>query len=211
MRYSPRFTKEIADVIIDLRDNKGYSAALIADHLNKHHQEHCLATRGDFTRNAIIGWCYRMIIEKQLEHIKPRIAADRSREGVQARWNKAEAARRREANKSLALKSFKNPEVEAGTPRAKTTKLWREHRTLAEMTRIEDRDQDGLSILEVGHNQCRWPISADDVDSCDHVFCGKKTAIAEPYCSRHKKIANVPAPVRRQDMSMRRLTITKTI
>jgi GcrA cell cycle regulator len=77
-----------------------------------------------------------------------------------------------------------------------------QHRMLAdayaEPPRPEEipiRDGRGLSLLELGRDGCRWPISAPGADFC---FCGSEPAKGLPYCIGHARLAYRPTADRRR-------------
>jgi hypothetical protein len=54
----------------------------------------------------------------------------------------------------------------------------------------------GFPIISLKAHQCRYPISADNVEKDSHLFCGEKCADGEIYCSTHRrKIYRPTAPL----------------
>jgi GcrA cell cycle regulator len=51
------------------------------------------------------------------------------------------------------------------------------------------------SLLELTHDQCRWPIS--DPGAVDFAFCGNRTTAGFSYCAGHAHLAYRPASRRR--------------
>ncbi|MDE2379425.1 GcrA family cell cycle regulator [Bradyrhizobium sp.] len=46
------------------------------------------------------------------------------------------------------------------------------------------------SLLELGANRCRWPISSPGAD--DFCFCGNASPDGQPYCAGHSRLAYRP-------------------
>lgn len=59
---------------------------------------------------------------------------------------------------------------------------------------IPIRNGRGLSLLELGSDGCRWPISAPGAQ--DFCFCGSEPAKGLPYCVGHARLAYRPAAAR---------------
>ena len=49
----------------------------------------------------------------------------------------------------------------------------------------------GCTLLELGQEKCRWPIS--DPDAKEFCFCGNEPVKGLPYCPGHARIAYRPA------------------
>jgi GcrA cell cycle regulator len=48
----------------------------------------------------------------------------------------------------------------------------------------------GVTLLELSHGKCRWPIDRPDAD--DVYFCGSEPVAGLPYCAAHARIAYRP-------------------
>ena len=46
------------------------------------------------------------------------------------------------------------------------------------------------SLMELGENRCRWPISTPGAD--DFCFCGNAASDGQPYCAGHIRLAYRP-------------------
>jgi hypothetical protein len=46
-----------------------------------------------------------------------------------------------------------------------------------------------VPLLELGRNECRWPVTQDLTVTGGYLFCGRRTADGEVYCARHKAMA----------------------
>ncbi len=95
----------------------------------------------------------------------------------------------------------------AGSARAKTPRAWRPKRSplnvltqheLLKAAFPEPRVEDipiyngcGCSLLELGQEKCRWPISTPGAK--DFCFCGSEPVKGLPYCPGHARIAYRPA------------------
>jgi hypothetical protein len=44
--------------------------------------------------------------------------------------------------------------------------------------------------MNLGMNQCKWPVIADYTVTGGHLFCGRPTAFGEVYCEAHKSMAH---------------------
>jgi GcrA cell cycle regulator len=53
----------------------------------------------------------------------------------------------------------------------------------------------GLTLLELGHGQCRWPIGSPG--TTDFCFCGNEPVKGLSYCPGHARMAYRPAARRR--------------
>jgi len=74
---------------------------------------------------------------------------------------------------------LKPPELRPQTPRKAYVKpKKREITYTGEVTGL------AKSLLELRHNQCRWPLEG--------VFCSSVRQEGKPYCAEHHQIANVP-------------------
>jgi GcrA cell cycle regulator len=51
-------------------------------------------------------------------------------------------------------------------------------------------DANRCSLLELGENRCRWPISTPGAD--DFCFCGNAASDGQPYCAGHSRLAYRP-------------------
>ena len=45
------------------------------------------------------------------------------------------------------------------------------------------------SLLELGHDKCRWPVSERGGSAADFVFCGHQAAAGFSYCAGHARMA----------------------
>jgi GcrA cell cycle regulator len=59
---------------------------------------------------------------------------------------------------------------------------------------IPIRNGRGLTLLELGRDGCRWPISVPGAD--DFCFCGSEPVKGLPYCVGHARLAYRPAAAR---------------
>ncbi len=51
-------------------------------------------------------------------------------------------------------------------------------------------DANRCSLLDLGANRCRWPISTPGAD--DFCFCGNTSPDGQPYCAGHSRLAYRP-------------------
>lgn len=56
------------------------------------------------------------------------------------------------------------------------------------------------SILELNESTCRWPIG--DPGREGFAFCGGKSAVGNPYCAYHARIAYQPVSDRKREKKM---------
>ncbi len=63
---------------------------------------------------------------------------------------------------------------------------------IAEITPGEAAAVDGAqccSLLELGHDKCRWPVSERSGSAADFVFCGNGIVAGFSYCAAHARMA----------------------
>jgi hypothetical protein len=46
-----------------------------------------------------------------------------------------------------------------------------------------------VPLLELGRNECRWPVTRDLTVTGGHLFCGRRTADGAVYCAAHRRLA----------------------
>ena len=49
-----------------------------------------------------------------------------------------------------------------------------------------------VPLMNLGMNQCRWPVVEDRNVTGGYLFCGRATVIGEVYCREHKRMAHPP-------------------
>jgi GcrA cell cycle regulator len=54
-----------------------------------------------------------------------------------------------------------------------------------------------VPLSELLANECRWPVTADDVRPGEHLFCGAKTRPLQHWCPYHRLIGYTAAGLRR--------------
>jgi hypothetical protein len=65
-----------------------------------------------------------------------------------------------------------------------------------------DESQFAISIFDVGHGQCRWPLN-DAVPISEFQFCGAPVVTGKCWCALHLAIGHI-APVRLPSLQRRR-------
>jgi GcrA cell cycle regulator len=132
------------------------------------------------TRNAVIGKMNRLGLSRPKEVIAAQLEHRRTA---------------RLAREKVAEKSWR--------PRRTRFSIFAQHEMLAAafpapQPRVEDipiANGCGCTLLELGQEKCRWPIS--DAGVADFRFCGNAPVKGLPYCIGHARIAYRPAGRRR--------------
>ena len=133
--------------------------------------------------------------------LPPLISSDGHLEVRPERWtphmpaNLREKAPRISAAGSLAAKTWH--------PKRARLNIFAQHDMLAEaFPETQPRAEDvpiangcGCTLLELGQEECRWPVSNAGV--ADFRFCGNTPVKGFPYCLGHARIAYRPAGRRR--------------
>ncbi len=138
-----------------------------------------IAAEIDVTRNAVIGKLHRLGLTRPNAigpgQIEQRCAAKRAQAKLQRSW-RSKRSRMSIVTRHEMLKVASRPP-------------WK----LAE--NIPILNGRGCTLLELGHEQCRWPIGSPD--ATDFCFCGNEPVKGLSYCPGHARIAYRP-PARRR-------------
>ena len=129
-----------------------------------------IASEIGLTRNAVIGKLNRLGLSR------PKDAISRQLKGIRTArpMRLSQPSRRTIFNQHEVLKAvFSEPQ------------LYEE---------IPIRDGRGCTLLELGLQKCRWPISTPG--AADFCFCGNESVKGLPYCPGHARLAYRPARVR---------------
>ena len=122
------------------------------------------------TRNAVIGKMNRLGLSR------PRDVVDRQLE------------QRRAAK-------LAHPKITASRPRRARPNIFAQHELLREAfpepkppaEDIPIHNGRGCTLLELGREKCRWPISTPG--AADFCFCGNEPVEGLPYCPGHARLA----------------------
>jgi GcrA cell cycle regulator len=127
------------------------------------------------TRNAVIGKMNRLGLSRPKElsarQTEQRRAAKLARPKTPPAWRPKRSRLNIAAQRELLKAAFP-----------------------AAPSRVEDvpiHNGRGCTLLELGREQCRWPISHPG--AADFCFCGNAPAAGLPYCPGHARIAYRPA------------------
>lgn len=125
------------------------------------------------SRNAVIGKMNRMGLTRPKDVIVRKLARERTvrlaHPRTPATWRPPRAQPAVVAQREMLKAAFPEP------PRA-------------EDIPINGR---GCTLLELGQEKCRWPISSPGAD--DFCFCGNAPVKGLPYCPGHARMAYRPA------------------
>jgi GcrA cell cycle regulator len=128
------------------------------------------------TRNAVIGKLNRMGLTRP----RGSAAAQRAEGPKQAKLPRRPSPRtwlpRRLRLSIAAQHELLNAAFQATPPRAEE---------------IPIHNGRGCTLLELGQEKCRWPISSPG--AADFCFCGNERVKGLPYCPGHARIAYRPA------------------
>jgi len=138
------------------------------------------------TRNAVIGKMNRLGLSRPKDVIAAQQAHRRAARLTQARSPSSSAPR-------------------TWHPKRVRPNIFAQHEMLASafgepQPRAEEvPNGGGCTLLELGQEKCRWPISTptDTVGAEDFRFCGNEPVKGLPYCLGHARIAYRPAGRRR--------------
>lgn len=134
------------------------------------------------TRNAVIGKMSRLGLSRPKDVIAAQQAHRRAARLAQAKGPNSAGALRQ------AFPPAK-PRVSVFTQHEMLTDAFGEMRPRAEEVPIADGC--GCTLLELGQEKCRWPVSQAGV--ADFRFCGNAPVKGLPYCIGHARIAYRPA------------------
>jgi GcrA cell cycle regulator len=136
------------------------------------------------TRNAVIGKMNRL-------------GLSRPRDATSAQQEHRRAARLAQAKMAGGLRPI------GSRPKRSHVNIFAQHKMLtAAFGEPQPRAEEvpiangcGCTLLELGREQCRWPIStpAHAVGAEDFRFCGNEPVKGLPYCIGHARIAYRPA------------------
>jgi GcrA cell cycle regulator len=132
------------------------------------------------SRNAVIGKMHRLGLSrpKNLASTKDLVASQVAhRHAAKLAHPKAGSWRHKRAPPTI---SAQHEMLEAAFP--------------ASPPRVEDvpiHNGSGCTLLELGQEKCRWPISSPD--AADFCFCGNEPVKGLPYCPGHARIAYRPS------------------
>ena len=124
------------------------------------------------TRNAVIGKMNRLGLTRPKDVLVRRLSRERlprpprPMRTIWSRERRASVA----AQQQMLLAAFDEPSP------------------CAEVPILNGR---GCTLLELGRQECRWPISAPGAD--DFSFCGNAPVKGLPYCVGHARMAYRPA------------------
>jgi GcrA cell cycle regulator len=125
------------------------------------------------TRNAVIGKMNRLRLSRPRPMRAAPLEQDRAARPVRTRTPRALRSKRSPldvlSQRALLKVAFAEPPVED----------------------IPIFNGCGCSLLELGQERCRWPISTPGTK--DFCFCGNAPAKGLPYCPGHARIAYRPA------------------
>jgi GcrA cell cycle regulator len=124
------------------------------------------------TRNAVIGKMNRLGLSRPKEVIARQVQRERHARPVRARMPGA----------------WRPPRPTVVVQHAMLMAAFPEPPPCEE---IPIRDGRGCTLLELGQEKCRWPISTPGAD--DFCFCGNEPVKGLPYCPGHARMAYRPA------------------
>jgi GcrA cell cycle regulator len=136
------------------------------------------------TRNAVIGKMNRLGLSRPKDVIAAQQAHRRAARLAQAKgpststprmWRPKSARPNIFAQHEMLASAFGEPQ-----PRA---------------AEVPIADGGGCTLLELGQEKCRWPVSQAGV--ADFRFCGNTPVKGLPYCMGHARIAYRPSGARR--------------
>jgi len=123
------------------------------------------------SRNAVIGKMNRMGLTRPKDVIVRKLARERTvrlaHPRIPTAWRPPRAQPAVVAQREMLKAAFPEP------PRA------------------EDIPINGCTLLELGQEKCRWPISSPGAE--DFCFCGNAPVKGLPYCPGHARMAYRPA------------------
>lgn len=178
IKLPPVWTDERIERLKELyRDEASYTMEQIADRLG-----------AGLTRNAVIGKCTRLGLERRPPVLSDSPRAERSR--LRQKGIIDVNGKPMETKKGGFGYNFRTPDPELSDLPA-------------------DQSPDAVTLMDLLPEACRWPIS-EDPRKPDFMYCGSTRLEGYAYCKRHKDISVQPGTAwgsqRRRDRNSRFLS-----